>query len=672
MLARSSTLKANIAMADDDFEPRLGRMHSRGGMRGRRYLQRVLAATSLARGAGALGARTRRRFDGSHIGRGAGVGRVLRARGVRSVLFGRRVVIKSRIVKLAGKGAASAAAHLRYLQRDATTRGGERGRLYAAGTDEADGRAFRGRGEGDRHQFRFIVSAEDGAEYDDLKPLTRRLMARMEEDLGTKLDWVAVDHFDTGHPHTHIIVRGVDHRGADLVIARDYLTRGMRERAAEIVDLDLGPRSTREVSHRLRLEVDQERLTSIDRALLAAADDQGLVDARGAGALDQSLRAGRLAKLVRLGLATPEGHSRWRLDPELSDTLRRMGERGDIIRTMQRVFAERSVLRAAADRVIYDPAAGDPPPLVGRVLARGLSDEHSDRHFLIVDGLDGRSHYVDIGKASAGEIGEGAIVRLQPVQARVREVDRTVAAVASANEGRYDVDAHLAFESNASEAFAETHVRRLEAMRRLTGRPVREPSGVWQIGPDHLERAAAFEAAPARAQPVVVTSLSPAPLEHLASADAATWLDRRLVARNEEPARDAGFGAEVRSAESARRRWLVEQGLASTETDEPTYPSDLIDRLRRRELLRVAGQLSEELDLPFGEARPGERLEGMLRRRLDLISGRFALVERSRDFTLVPWRPVLERQMGKPVGGIMRADGVSWAVRRGRGPAVGE
>ena len=52
---------------------------------------------------------------------------------------------------------------------------------------------------GDRHQFRFIVAAEDGAEYQDLKPMIRRLMAQAEKDLGTKLDWVAVNHFNTGH-----------------------------------------------------------------------------------------------------------------------------------------------------------------------------------------------------------------------------------------------------------------------------------------------------------------------------------------------------------------------------------------------------------------------------------------------------------------------------------------
>jgi type IV secretory pathway VirD2 relaxase len=138
----------------------------------------------------------------------------------------RRVIVKASIVRLSGKGAAAAAAHLRYLQRDGTTRDGERGTLYGRDEDAVDAKAFQGRGAGDRHQFRFIVSPEDGDQYEDLKPLTRRLMERMEQDLGTKLDWVAVDHFNTGHPHTHILVRGKDDGGKDLVIAKDYMTRG--------------------------------------------------------------------------------------------------------------------------------------------------------------------------------------------------------------------------------------------------------------------------------------------------------------------------------------------------------------------------------------------------------------------------------------------------------------
>jgi type IV secretory pathway VirD2 relaxase len=168
-------------------------------------------------------------------------------------------------VRLSGKGAAAAAAHLRYLQRDGTTRDGERGTLYGRDEDAVDAKAFQERGAGDRHQFRFIVSPEDGDQYDDLKPLTRRLMDRMEQDLATKLDWVAVDHFNTGHPHTHIVVRGKDERGRSGDCQGLY-DKGLRERAIELVDLDLGPRTEREVETTLRAEVEAERLTSIDRS----------------------------------------------------------------------------------------------------------------------------------------------------------------------------------------------------------------------------------------------------------------------------------------------------------------------------------------------------------------------------------------------------------------------
>ncbi len=251
-------------------------------------------------------------------------------------------------------------------QRDGVTRDGSPGTLYGPGENQVDGKAFLERGEGDRHQFRFIVSAEDGDQYDDLKPLTRRLMARMEEDLGTSLDWAAVDHFNTGHPHSHVIVRGRDDRGRDLVIARDYLTQGMRERAAELVQLDLGPRTDPEIEARLRAEVEQERLTGIDRRLIAAMDAEHGVVPGGRNAFQQSLAAGRLRKLERMGLAGEINPGRWRLAPDLEATLRRIGERGDILKTMHRELAAHGVGRATGDQVIFDPAS-EARPIVGRV-----------------------------------------------------------------------------------------------------------------------------------------------------------------------------------------------------------------------------------------------------------------------------------------------------------------
>lgn len=660
---------------DDDFLPRLGRQRARGSKGERRYIGKVLAAANLARG-GAAKARSKSGFTGSKIGRGAGVGRMLASRGGMAGSHRRRVVVKASIVRLTGKGAAAAAAHLRYLQRDGTTREGDRGALYGRDLDAVDGKAFLEEGAGDRHQFRFIVSPEDGDRYEDLKPLTRRLMAQMEQDLGTELDWVAVDHFNTAHPHTHILVRGKDAAGKDLVIARDYLTSGIRERAADLVELDLGPRSDREIADGLRAEIDQQRLTSIDRTLIAEAGLGREVAARSPDPLQQSVRAGRLAHLVRMDLAEHLGADRYRLDVGLEDTLRRMGEQGDVIRTMQREFTRLKVARAAADQVIYDPSQEGTKPLVGRVLARGLADEFEDRHYLIVDATDGRSHYVPIGKGGqggldvgAGEPGSlsGSIVRIEPLRPSVREVDRTIAAIAAANGGYYEIDLHLRHDPNATQAYAETHVRRLEAMRRESGLVEREPSGRWTISAEHLERVSTWQQARIRDRPVAVEVLTNEPLGKLAQMEAATWIDRELNSGAPQPAREAGFGKELSDARDRRRQWLLAQGFAEECQGRTVFVDGMMDALRRRELLRVSGGLEEELGRPYREANHGERIEGVYRRSVDLVSGKHALIERSRDFTLVPWRPTLEKQVSKTVSGLMRTDGINWTIGRGRG-----
>ncbi|MGK9232222.1 relaxase/mobilization nuclease and DUF3363 domain-containing protein [Inquilinus limosus] len=657
---------------DDEFEPELGKLRSLGSRPEPRYRQQVLRAMALA-GSSRGGASTRRgSFHGSRIGRGSGVGRVLASRDRYAAYRQRRVIIKSRIVRLAGQGLKAAQAHLRYIQRDGVTRDGEPGQLYSADEDRADGKAFLDRSAGDRHQFRFIVSAEDGAEYDDLKPFIRRLMAQMEQDLGTELDWVAVDHHNTGHPHSHVILRGRTDRNRDLVIAREYMTQGMRERAAEIVRLDLGPRSDTEIEDRLREETGQERFTSIDRALLREQVDEGLVWATGEGAFRQALRAGRLQKLRRLGLAEEAAPGQWRLSPELEPTLRRMGERGDILKTMHRELAGQGLVRAAADYVIHDPADAEATPVVGRVVRRGLSDEVADRHYLIVDGIDGRTHYVDIGRGDAVDpIPEGGIVAVAPKRAEPCVADRTVAEIAAAHGGRYSVDIHLRHDSTASAAFAETHVRRLEAMRRLAGMVQREEDGTWRIAPDHLERATAYERRQAKDAPVVVRMLSALPLDRQVGTDGATWLDRELVSATPEPLRDTGFGREVRDALARRRQWLIEQGVAREAQDRTIYRANLLAVLQRREIARVAGQLSGELGLPYAEVRAGERIEGVYRRPVELASGRFAIIEKARAFTLVPWRPVLERNLGRPVSGISRGETISWSLGRQRsGPGV--
>jgi len=646
-------------MADDDFELWLGRVG-----RDRPLQHRMRAAINRA---GGKRTRGRSRFTGARMGRGSGRGALLGSR-----LGGqRRAVVKARIVRLGPKGLAGATAHLRYLQRDGTTREGERGTLYGREDGQSiDGKAFLERGAWDRHQFRFIVAPEDGAEYEDLKPLIRRWMKQVEHDLGTKLDWVAVDHFNTGHPHSHVIVRGKDDRGRDLVIARDYMTQGLRARAAELVDLDLGPRSPEEMMRASVREIEQERFTSIDRRLIRAEGDDGLVRAGHRDGVEQSLRAGRLRTLERMNLATEERRGAWRLADALESTLRRIGERGDIIRTMQRALLEHTPERSPADYAIYDPAEGKAGSIIGKVIERGLSDEFADRHYLIVDATDGLSHYVDLGVSPADTSG-ATIVRITPASIAPHHVDRTVAEVAAANRGRYTVDLHLRHDPNATDTFAEAHVRRLEAIRRATGGVEREPDGSWIIAPDHLARAEAYERLHGQRAPVLVQPLATRGLDQLARHDGLTWLDSTL-AQPEPIELGRGFGAEVRKALGLRQQWLVEQQLADSDGEAVRLRVNALAALRQRELRRVTDQLSQELGLEFAPSVAGEPVEGIYRRAVTVGDSKYALIEKSREFTLVPWRPTLERAVGRQVSGIMRESGISWTIGRGRsGPEIG-
>jgi hypothetical protein len=187
---------------------------------------------------------------------------------------------------------------------------------------------------------------------------------------------MAVDHFNTERPHTHIVLRGVDDRGDNLIIAREYISHGLRERASELVTLDLGPRTDREIEARLRHDVDQERLTAIDRRLLRRMDADRTVSPADNDPLQQSVAAGRLRKLRSMDLAEDIGGGRYRLADGMEETLRRMGERGDIIRVMQRELTARRLDRAGVERVIASELR---EPIVGKLISQGFSDEHRER-----------------------------------------------------------------------------------------------------------------------------------------------------------------------------------------------------------------------------------------------------------------------------------------------------
>jgi type IV secretory pathway VirD2 relaxase len=377
----------------DSFTAKLGRIGWKSGTRLDRYINRVMRA---AQAAGHAGGPHNARFNGAHIGRGSAFGTLAGA----GLYAGgqRRAVVKARITKLKRGDLGAARAHLRYIQRDGVTPDGEPGQLYGRDTDEANGTEFLDTCDGDRHQFRLIVSAEDAAELADLRPFIRDLMHKAEADLGTRLDWVAVDHFNTGHPHTHIVIRGKDDKGEDLIIARDYMSHGFRMRARELVTLELGPEIESDMTFKLAREVDAERFTRLDRAFLDHTKRGYLAISAMPPAERQTHAAymGRLHKLEQLGLVREFQTGVWEIPAEVEGKLKSIGTRGDIIKTMHRALRQAGIDRPAGSFSLFDPAKPN-ARIVGCVAGIGLADEISDRHYVVIDGTDGKVHYADVG-----------------------------------------------------------------------------------------------------------------------------------------------------------------------------------------------------------------------------------------------------------------------------------
>jgi len=649
----------------DRFKPKIGPPKARGGAPTSKFIGRVLKATSKAGRTIGNTLHASRSRPGAKFGRGhVAAGLAGRSLGSRA----RRVVIKTRLVNLRNASPRSTPKHLRYIERDGVTREGGRGQLYGPRADAADPDQFEARGKDDRHQFRFIVSPEDANDLLDLKSFAREFMSQMERDLGTQLEWVAVDHWDTNDPHTHVVLRGKDEHGRDLIIAPDYIAHGMRHRASELATEWLGPRTELEIRETLSKEVTQERWTSLDRTIQGNLRDGQIAlryeppDAQ--GRFRRALLIGRLDQLTDMGLASKTAAGVYRLDPDWESTLRKMGERGDIIRTLQRAFTN-----AHREHSIFD-ASDLSARVVGRIAGKGLADELSDRAYLVIDGVDGRAHYVRLSaQADLANYPMGGIVEVRG-GGDVRPSDRRIAQMAE--NGIYRTERHLRAardehrEDLDPQLFVQSHVRRLEALRRV-GIVDRLEEGVWRVPADLTERGSAYDTQRAGGTRVLLRSALD--VDQQSRAFGATWLDKQLL-DGPEVLISSGFGAEVRRALAQRADFLVEKGLAQRRGQRVLLAQNLLETLRTKEIEATARAIETETGLTHRLVVEGQSLSGTYRRSLNLASGRFAMLDDATGFSLVPWRPVIDKRLGQSMSAVVRGDFVSWEFGRQRGLSI--
>ena len=580
--------------------------------------------------------------------------------------YSRRVIIKVNLVRMGGQGYATQKLHVDYIKRDSAALEGDKGNIYSKDQVFADSDEFIENGKDDRHQFRIIVSPEDGKEIGDLSLFTKNFMAQMERDLDTKLEWVAANHYDTANPHTHIVIRGKRDNGDDLVIPKKYISYGMREVAEDLATRELGPVAQIDVAKKLALQIRQERFTSIDRDLLAVADNNivNLTEVKQDGSdWSQRFKTWRVKHLARMGLAEKVGWGRWRLDDRLERTLRRLGERGDILKAYHRSMSKSKLERPTYGVPIYDPADALAKPITGRVISKGILDDVNDRSFVVLDTTHGEAIFVETGReANIVDIEAGMIVKVGPRNYAPMKSDYTIAEIAGKRGGVYSPSVHEMSDPSAREEFIKAHVRRLEAMRRA-GHAERNADGSWKVTNDYLKRAAAYETSRGFGNPVALDIVSKISLKDLPQTIGKTWLDSEMMS-GEKITGAAGFGQDAEEAKLKRHQFLRSQNVISRDgrvTDETLATLESMD------LDRAGKSISAEIDKPYKRAPESGRISGTYVQSIDRPSGKYAVLEKSKEFTLVPWRATMDRNLGKSISGLVKGQAISWTLTKGIG-----
>ncbi len=629
-----------MSAGEFDFKPKLGRIRSAGNATAKTHVEKLLRAAS--------GNRGKRRVNAAPKPAGY------------SGRYQRRSIVKTRIVKLGSSGAAKQRAHLRYIERDAAREKSEEkergGVLYDRESDDADRDALIERGEGDRHQFRIILSPEDGHEFQSLKPLTRDLMASMERELETRIDWIAADHYDTGRPHTHIVIRGKRDNGEDLVIPKRMIAHGMRERVNELLSIELGPVTELDLQRRVEREVGQERWTSLDRDLNSIARDGVIEIDKDARQLKSRLQLLRLEKLQCLGLAQNFGKRRWGIDHEFEAKLRDLGQRGDIIKAMNKELRSRGDGRTLGPESVFDPVNNE-RSIVGRLMSIGRHGDFHERAFAMVDGIDGAAHHVDLGDAEhVDDLRRGAIVEITGRGDGLKKSDHVIDAVARDNGGIYSPTRHENFDGKASREFIRSHVRRLEALRRL-GVVDRSADGSWSVSNDYLSRVRLAQKTQLKRTPVDLHELTSWSLDKQTHAIGAAWVDRELAEHGESRLSGEGFGGEVGAAAEKRRLFMMKRGLENAS----------LQHLEGMEIADAGEKISKEFAKPVTPVSRTGKIEGKYVRDVELASGKFALLEKQRELTLVPWRRAMARAIGRNMVGVASNGRITWDWTKGRG-----
>jgi len=321
-------------------------------------------------------------------------------------------------------------AHGRYLAREsATIEANPKAVGFSADNQKIDisNELDRWQSAGDPLLWKLIVSPEFG-DRADLPRLTREMMQRVAEDLNTDVEWVAVAHHNTEHPHVHIALRGITADGRPLRLDRDYIKNGLRNVAEELCTAQLGYRTEMDAEEAERREVLEVRFTSLDRRILRAgtvdSDSRDLQVQAGTitGEMPRFARvreqhvAGRLAYLESMGLATASGPGNWMVRRDFECVLRAMQRTNDHQKTLSSHGVLPSDERLPIQVLQWQ---NHPEGVQGRILVHG-QEEFSGQGYLMLEGTDAHIHFIQYSPEmdmirSQGGLRTNSFVRLRRI-----------------------------------------------------------------------------------------------------------------------------------------------------------------------------------------------------------------------------------------------------------------
>jgi type IV secretory pathway VirD2 relaxase len=543
-----------------------------------------------------------------------------------------RVVVKALVSRhKAGNSRGSLTRHVSYLGRESASPDGKRGVFYDAASEGVNAKQEAAQWANDRHHFRLIVSPEHGAAIPDMIAYVWEVMKRVQRDLDSKLQWIAVNHHNTDNPHAHILLRGRRGDGTDLVIPRQYISYGIRDRACEVATELLGERSSQEVQLAKSKEVEAERFTSLDR-MIERHLENGTLDLSvprriGFRPHDRTLVVGRLLFLEKMDLAQKGRGTTWHLEEGFKQALRELGNRNDIIAHLY------SSLGSEAGRVERMIGGVEPSvPVAGIMIAKGSPDEIGEDRFIVLRDKAGQAHY---GRVRDGggfrDLNIGSVAEMGAGTRRRQLVAEQITAVANANRGIWSAELHATYLCGAKPDSTEQETTssiqsaaaRLKFVAGFQGSGVRTlPDGQFKIDTTEFERFSRRGS-----QRTDVRVIAEHSLEEQIEARALTWLDRQAF--SEQPDMRTAEHPEVREAIERRSNWLVANGYAARQQQGGTaieLVPGALGQLAAEERSSLEAKLMKKYGRPVEELPNGGSVEGKYHGTEHLHSGKLAAI----------------------------------------------